>query len=190
MPQAALGRTLPVTPIQILWINMVTAVALGLTLAFEPTEPGTMRRPARPAGQRLLPGRLLWRILFVSILMVCGTFGIYGWATGRGLGIETARTMAVNTLVVMEIFYLFSVRYVHGTSLTWHGALGTRSVLIGVATVVLAQIAFTYLPAMHAVFGSRPVAAWDGIAILAVGSALLPIVEVEKRAAARFGHRA
>jgi magnesium-transporting ATPase (P-type) len=185
-----LGLTLPVTPIQILWINMVTAVALGLTLAFEPTEPGTMRRPARPAGQRLLPGRLLWRILVVSILMVCGTFGIYGWATGRGLGIETARTMAVNTLVVMEIFYLFSVRYVHGTSLTWRGALGTRSVLIGVATVVLAQIAFTYLPAMHAVFGSRPVAVWDGIAILAVGVALLLIVEVEKRAAARFGHRA
>ncbi|ARP98759.1 cation-transporting P-type ATPase [Pseudorhodoplanes sinuspersici] len=178
------GLTLPVTPIQILWINMITAVALGLTLAFEPTEPGAMRRPARPANQRILSGRLLWRILFVSALMVAGTFGIYNWATERGLSLETARTMAVNTLVVMEIFYLFSVRYVHGTSLTWQGILGTRAVLIGVATVVVAQFAFTYLPPMQALFGSSPVSLTDGLAIVAVGVALLMIVETEKRIAA------
>ena len=180
------GLTLPVTPVQILWINMVTAVALGLTLAFEPTEPGAMRRPPRPAGQRLLSGRLLWRILFVSCLMVAGAFGTYTWATGRGLPVETARTMVVNALVVMEIFYLFSVRYVHGTSLTWQGVLGTRAVLIGVATVVVAQVAFTYLPPLQAVFGTRPVALADGAAIVAMGVALLAIVEVEKRLAGLF----
>jgi magnesium-transporting ATPase (P-type) len=180
------GLTLPVTPVQILWINMITAVGLGLTLAFEPTEPGTMRRPARPAKQRLLFGRLLWRILFVSGLMVVGTFGIFAWAESRGLPVETARTMAVNTLVVMEIFYLFSVRYVHGTSLTWQGVLGTRAVLIGVAAVVLAQFAFTYLPPMQAVFGTRPVSLADGAAIVAVGVALLVIVEIEKRMVVLF----
>lgn len=180
------GLTLPVTPVQILWVNMVTAVALGLTLAFEPTEPDTMRRPARPAKQRLLSGRLLWRILFVSGLMVAGTFGIFVWAESRGLPVEMARTMAVNTLVVMEIFYLFSVRYVHGTSLTWQGVLGTRAVLIGVAAVLLAQLAFTYLPPMHAVFGTRPVSFADGAAIVAVGVALLVIVEIEKRMAVLF----
>jgi len=184
------GLTLPVTPVQILWINMVTAVALGLTLAFEPTEPGAMRRPARPAGQRLLSGRLLWRILFVSALMVVGTFGIYAWAVGRGLAVETARTMVVNALVVMEVFYLFSVRYVHGTSLTWQAVLGTRAVLVGVATVVVAQLAFTYLPPMQAVFGSRSVSLADGMAIVAVGIALLIIVEIEKRVAARLGRSA
>jgi magnesium-transporting ATPase (P-type) len=181
-----LGLTLPVTPVQILWVNLITAVALGLTLAFEPTEPGTMRRPARPAKQRLLSGRLLWRILFVSGLMVVGTFGIFAWAESRGLPVETARTMAVNTLVVMEIFYLFSVRYVHGTSLTWQGVLGTPAVLIGVAAVVLAQFAFTYLPPMQAVFGTRPVSLADGAAIVAVGVALLVIVEIEKRVVALF----
>ncbi len=181
------GLTLPVTPVQILWINMVTAVALGLTLAFEPTEAGAMRRPARPAGQPLLSGRLLWRILFVSGLMVAGAFGIYAWAVGRGLSLEAARTMVVNALVVMEIFYLFSVRYVHGTSLTWQGVLGTPAVLIGVTTVVVAQFAFTYLPPMHGIFGSRPVALPDGLAVVAVGIVLLLIVEVEKRVAARIG---
>ena len=183
------GLTLPITPVQILWVNMVTAVALGLTLAFEPAEPGVMRRPPRPAGQPLLSGRLLWRLLFVSGLMVAGTFGIYGWATARGLGLETARTMAVNTLVVMEIFYLFSVRYVHGTSLTWQGVLGTRAVLAGVATVTVAQVAFTYLPAMQAVFGSRPVSLGDAIAVVATGVALLAVVEAEKVLFARWAGR-
>jgi magnesium-transporting ATPase (P-type) len=184
------GLTLPVTPVQILWINMITAVALGLTLAFELTEPGAMCRPPRPANQGLLPGRLLWRVLFVSCLMVAGAFGIFAWATSRGLPVETARTMVVNTLVVMEIFYLFSVRYVHGTSLSWHGVLGTRAVLIGVATVIAGQFAFTYLPPMQGIFGSRPVSLSDGIAIVAVGIALLLIVETEKRLAARLASQA
>jgi magnesium-transporting ATPase (P-type) len=146
-----------------------------------------MRRPARAANQPLLSGRLLWRILFVSALMVAGTFGIYAWAVGRGLPVEFARTMVVNTLVVMEIFYLFSVRYVHGTSLTWQGVLGTPAVLIGVATVVAAQFAFTYLPPLQAVFGSRPLALLDGLAVVAVGVALLLVVELEKRLAAWIG---
>ena len=175
-----LGLTLPVTPIQILWVNMVTAIALGLTLAFEPTEPGTMRRAARRPGQGILSGRLLWRILFVSVLMVVGTFGIYGWAIQRELPVETARTMAVNTLVVMEIFYLFSVRYVHGSSLSWQGVLGTRAVLTGVVAVTAAQFAFTYLPPLQAVFATRPIAPADGLAIVGVGIALLAIVEIEK----------
>ncbi|HUG61980.1 MAG TPA: cation-transporting P-type ATPase [Methylomirabilota bacterium] len=180
------GLTLPVTPVQILWINMVTAVALGLTLAFEPTEPDAMRRPARPSGQNILSGRLLWRILFVSILMVCGAFGIYAYALGRGLDIATARTHVVNTLVVMEIFYLFSVRYVHGTSLTWEGVLGTRAVLLGVSVVVVAQLAFTYLPPFQAIFDTRPVELMDGLAIVGVGVALLALSELEKFIASRW----
>ncbi|MFN4018387.1 MAG: cation-transporting P-type ATPase [Reyranella sp.] len=183
------GLTLPVTPVQILWINMITAVALGLTLAFEPTEPGAMQRPARQARSQILSGRLLWRILFVSGLMVAGTFGIFAWAETRSLPIETARTMVVNTLVVMEIFYLFSVRYVHGSSLTWRGVFGTRAVLIGVGIVVLAQLAFTYLPPMQVVFGTRDLSIGDGVAIIGVGLALLVIVEIEKRLFALFGRR-
>lgn len=181
------GLTLPVTAVQILWINMVTTVALSITLAFEPTEPGAMRRPPRPVGEKLLSGRLLWRILFVSVLMVAGAFGTYAWAIERGLPVETGRTIAVNVLVAMEIFYLFSVRYVHGTSLTWEGVLGTRAVLVGVALVAAAQVAFTYLPFLQRIFDSRPVAAADGLLIIGVGVALLVVVEIEKRVARRMG---
>ncbi|RST84563.1 cation-transporting P-type ATPase [Aquibium carbonis] len=180
----AFGLTLPVTAIQILWINMVTAVALGLTLAFEPTEPGAMARPPRRSREALLSGRLLWRILFVSALMVVGTMGVFSLALAEGHSVEMARTMAVNAIVVMEIFYLFSVRYVHGTSLTWQGVFGTPAVLIGVAVVVVAQFAFTYAPPLQAVFGTEAVSFADGLAIVAVGVALLVIVEVEKRLAA------
>ena len=175
------GLTLPVTPIQILWINLVTAVTLGLTLAFEPTEPGAMRRPPRDPGEPLLSAFLLWRIGFVSALFLTAVFGVFFWALQRGLSLELARTMVVNTIVVMEIFYLFSIRYVHGPSLTGPGVLGTPAVLIGVAVVVVAQLAFTYLPWMQFVFATRPVPLADGLAIVAIGAALFLIVEAEKR---------
>jgi magnesium-transporting ATPase (P-type) len=175
------GLTLPMTPVQILWINMITAGTLGLTLAFEPPELDVMHRLPRKTNESLLTRFLVWRIAFVSLLFVAGAFGMFTWAIQRGLSVEEARTIVVNTIVVMEIFYLFSVRYLHSASVTWQGALGTPAVLIGVGAVVLAQLAFTYLPWMQAIFQSRPVSLLDGLAIVAVGVLLLLILEVEKR---------
>ena len=177
----ALGLTLPVTAIQILWINLITAITLGLALAFEPTEPGTMRRPPRGPDEPLLTRRLLWRVGFVSILFVTGAFGIFFYAIERNYSVELARTMVVNTIVVMEIFYLFNVRYIHGSSLTWQGVLGTRAILISVCAVVIAQFAFTYVPFMQEVFKTEPVSVFDGALIVGIGVAVLIAVEVEKR---------
>ncbi len=185
----AFGLTLPMTAIQILWINMVTVVALGLTLAFEPTEPGTMDRPPRKATEPLLPGILLWRTLFVSILFVLGAFGIFFYAIERGQSIDMARTLVVNTIVVMEMAYLFSVRFVYGASLTWRGVLGTPAVLAGVAVTVLAQLAFTYLPALQSIFATEPVAWQDGLLIIGIGVALLILVEIEKAIFGFFARR-
>ena len=185
----AFGLTLPISPVQILWINMVTAVALGLTLAFEPPEPNAMRRPPRKSGTHILSGRLLWRVVFVSLLMVAGTFGIYFWAVNNDLPLEAARTLTVNAIVVMEIFYLFSVRFAHGTSMTWRGALGTKPVLTGVGLVVLAQLGFTYLPFMNTVFGTAPVGLAGGALVIAIGVALLVLVETEKAIAALLERR-
>jgi magnesium-transporting ATPase (P-type) len=182
----AFGLALPITPLQILWINMITAVALGLTLAFEPTEPGTMRKPPRSPGEPLLTPYLIWRVVLVSLLVVTGVFGMFFWAESRGLPIETARTMAVNTIVVMEVFYLFSVRYLHGSSLTLRGLLGTRAVLIGVTAVTVAQFALTYWPPLQRVFSTAAVSLLDGVAIVAVGVALLLVLETEKRLLSRW----
>jgi magnesium-transporting ATPase (P-type) len=180
------GVTLPVTPVQILWVNMITAVTLGLTLAFEPVEPGAMRRPPRAPDEPFLSGFLVWRIVFVSLLFVIAAFGVFFWTLARGLPLELARTMVVNTIVVMQIFYLFSIRYAHGPSLTWQGIVGTRAVLIGIAVVVIAQMAFTYHPWMQLVFATRPVAAFDGLVIFGVGVVLFLVVEAEKHLVDRW----
>ena len=168
-------------PAQVLWINMISAVGLGLVLAFEPTEPMAMRRPPRAPDAPILTGVLAWQIVFVSLLFVAGAFGMFAWARSRGLSVEEARTIVVNTIVVMEIFYLFNVRYLRSTSLTWQGVLGTPAVLIGVGGVTLLQFAFTYAPVMQRLFDTRAVAFADGVAILGVGVAVLGVVEVEKR---------
>jgi len=185
----AFGLTLPITPIQILWINMVTVVALGLTLAFEPTEPGTMARPPRNASESLLSGTLLWRTVFVSLLFVIGAFGIFFYAMDRGLSVDMARTMVVNTIVVMEVFYLFSVRYVYGTSVTWRGLLGTPAILTGVAVIVVAQLAFTYTPILQEVFATEPIEPLDGLLIILIGVLLLLLVEIDKSIYAFFEER-
>ncbi len=175
------GLTLPVTPVQILWINMVSAVGLGLVLAFEPAEADIMQRPPRAPDAPLLSGFLMWRIIIVSALFAAGAFGIFAWAERRVLSLEEARTMVVNTIVVMEIFYLFSVRYLRSASFTWRGVLGTPAVLIGVGGVIALQLGLTYLPLMNRLFETRPVALVDGLVIIAIGVALFAILEIEKR---------
>ncbi len=175
------GLELPITPVQILWINMVSSLALAMVLAFEPTEPGTMRQKPRPAGEPILRGDVIWRIVFISFLFLVGAFGMFTWAMGRGLPVEVARTMVVNTIVVMEIFYLFNVRYVHGASLTLKGFFGTPPVLAGITAVVILQFTFTYAPFMAIFFDTAPVAFADGIVIVGVGVVLFAVVEMEKR---------
>lgn len=181
------GLALPMTPVQILWINMILTVTLGLVLAFEPAEPNVMQRPPRERDAPLVGAFLAWRILFVSILFTIGVFGIYDYAMRSGLGEQVARTMVVNTLVVMEIFYLFNVRYLHMTSFNLRGVLGTPAVLLAIAVVVAAQFAFTYAPFMHALFDSAPVAFADGLIIVAIGIVLMGILEAEKALMRRIG---
>lgn len=175
-----LGLTLPITPLQILWVNMVSSVVLAMTLAFEPAEPGVMRRAPRPRDEPLLSGFVLWRVGFVSLLFCAGIFGMFTWARSQGASVEEARTIAVNTLVVMEIFYLFSVRYFHQSSLTLRGVLGTPSVLIAISAVTVLQFLFTYAPVMGAVFETQPVTILQGLQVVAVGVAVLLVLEVEK----------
>ncbi len=181
------GLTIPMTPAQILWINMVLTVTLGLVLAFEPSEPNLMKRPPRPTGGALLSPFLVWRIVFVSLLFVAGSFGIFAWALWRGFDVDTARTMVVNALVVMEIFYLFNVRYMHMRSISWRGALGTPIVLAAIGAVVVAQLAFTYAPFMHALFASRPIPLLDGLLIVAIGVIAMLVLEAEKTVMRHYG---
>lgn len=175
-----LNFAMPMTPVQILWVNLVLEATLGLVLAFEPSEPGVMARAPRKAGAGLLTRFMVWRICFVSLLFTAVSLGMFFWALDGGRGIEVARTLVVNTLVVLEIFYLFNIRYLHMTSFTLTGIKGTGPVLAAIAVVVAGQLAFTFLPVMNGIFASRPLAWTDGIVILAVGAASLIVLEIEK----------
>jgi magnesium-transporting ATPase (P-type) len=180
------GMTLPVTPVQILWINLITAATLGLALAFEPTEENTMLHPPRARDEPLLSGALVWHIVLVSLLFLCGVFGIYTYAIDRGYSVDLARTIAVNTLVVMEIFHLFFIRNIYGTSLTWKAVRGTKVVWLTVIIVTVAQFAITYLPFLQAIFATEPVPLVDGMLIIGVGVALFAIIETEKQVRLRL----
>jgi len=171
---------MPMTPVQILWVNLILAATLGLALAFEPSEPGVMRRAPRRPDAGLLTPFILWRVIIVSIMFAAISLGVFFWALEQGRDLETARTMVVNTLVVLEIFYLFSVRFLHMTSFTYTGVKGTTPVWIALAVVVAGQLAFTYLPIMNTIFGSRPLTLGEGALIIALGAASFVLLEVEK----------
>ncbi len=176
-----LGMALPITPIQILWVNMITAVSLGIALAFEPTEDNTMQRPPRSRSQPLLTGTLVWHIVLVAALFLAGVFGIYTYAIGQAYSQELARTMVMNTLVVMEIFHLFFIRNMYGTSLTWKAIRGTKVIWLAVMVVVVGQFAVTYLPPLQSVFRTQAIPLLDGVLIVGIGIALFAIIEIEKQ---------
>lgn len=176
-----LGLALPVTPVQVLWVNLITGITLGLALAFEPTEYGTMARPPRPRDAPILSGALVWHVVLVALLFVAAVFGIFTYATGRGYSLALAQTMAMNQLVVLEIFHLFFIRNIHSTSLTWAAARGTKIVWAVVVIVTAMQFAVTYLSPLQAVLGTGPVSLADGLLIVGIGAAFFALIEIEKQ---------
>jgi len=175
-----LGRMLPITPVQILWINMITAVTLALALAFEPAERNIMQRPPRDPREPVLTGMFIWRITFVSLILVAGTFGLFLWEREQGASIELARTVAVNTLVMFEIFYLFNSRYIKENVLNLNGLLGNRYALIAVGVLIIFQLCFTYLGPMQTLFGTAAIDLVMWVRIVLVASSVLFLVELEK----------
>jgi cation-transporting P-type ATPase F len=173
------GVTLPILPVQILWINMTTAVFLGLVLAFEPKEPGIMKRPPRPPGQPVLTGPLIGRICIVGALLCVGSFGFFEWALHTGKSEEVARTIAVNVFVMGELFYLFNCRSLQ-FSFFRIGVFSNPIFWAGVVIMVALQLAFTYVPFMNTAFQSHPIGVFDWILCVGVGVAIYTVIEVEK----------
>lgn len=174
------GATLPLLPVQILWINMTTAVLLGLMLAFEPKEPGIMRRPPRDPKTPILNNTLILRICIVGIIMLIGAFGSFEWALGQGFSDAAARTVAVNVFVIVEVFYLFNCRSLT-KSMFALGLFSNRWIVVGVAAMISLQLAFTYAPLMNYLFHTEPIG-WDAWwRILLTGVATYVTVGLEKR---------
>ncbi len=182
------GVTLPLLPVQILWINMTTAVLLGLMLAFEPKEPDIMLRRPRNPNQPLLTRLLIGRIFIVVAIMLVGAFGSFQWSLKNGYSLEAARTVAVNVFVMVELFYLFNCRSLT-KSMFAIGLFSNRWIAVGVMIQLTLQMAFTYSPLMNRLFHSAPIGwdAWWRILLTAVAAYL--IVGSEKWLRRRWGQR-
>ncbi len=181
------GVALPILPVQILWINMTTAVLLGLMLAFEPKEDGIMQRPPRAPNTPILDRVLIGRIGLVGVLLLAGAFGLFEYAEQTGYSLEEARTVAVNVFVFGQMFYLFNCRSL--TAPSWTVSLRTNHfVLGGVGLMVALQLLITYLPGMNRLFKTAPIslAAWAWI--MGVGIGIHVIVEIEKAIRRRIAH--
>lgn len=176
-----LGLAMPVSPLQILWINLITGITLGLALAFEPTEPGTMLLPPRPRTARLLDLTLGWHIAVVSALFVTAIFGIGAYAAQSGYSHVRSQTLAMNLLVVLEVFHLFFVRNIFGTSFTWAAAKGTPVVWACLALIVPSQFVLTFWPPAQEVFGTTAISPADGALLIVIGAGFFLLLELEKQ---------
>jgi Ca2+-transporting ATPase len=173
------GVALPILPVQILWINMTTAVLLGLMLAFEPKESGIMERPPRPPRAPLLSSMLIGRVAIVGVLLLAGAFVLFEWAQQSGHPLAQSRTIAANVFVFGELFYLFNCRSLLKPS--WHSRLwANKFLLAGVGLMIALQLLYTYAPAMNELFGSAPISLGDWGWILVTAAAVHVLIEVEK----------
>lgn len=173
------GVVLPILPVQVLWINTVTAAMLGLVLAVELKEEDIMRRPPRAPNAPILTREIIRRMFIVATIMLIGAFGLYELKLKLEGTVEQARAVAVNAVVMVEIFYLFNCRSL-SKSMFQIGVFSNRWVIAGVVGMVLLQLLFTYSPFMNKILGSAPIDMYDWEWILGLGVLSYLIVEVEK----------
>lgn len=173
------GSALPILPVQILWVNMTTAIMLGMMLVFEPKEQDIMKRPPRVPDAPILSARLQFRILLVAVVMLAGCFCLFAWENRCGASIEEARTVAVNVFVVVEIFYLFNCRS-FTRSIFSIGLFSNPWIIGGSLAMIGLQLLFTYLPIMNRIFQSAPISLESWLLIIAVGITASLLVGLEK----------
>src|SRR5262249_55557474 len=143
-----LHLTLPITPPQILWINMVTSVTLALAISFEPHEFDVMRRPPRSVNRPLLDRFGIWRVAFISLLLLIFTFGTFFWLIHHRGSVDLARTGAVNAMIVGQVFYLVNSRFLLDSCFTWRALSGNKWIPLSILAVAILQLLFTYAPFM------------------------------------------
>jgi magnesium-transporting ATPase (P-type) len=159
---------------------MVTSVALGLVISFEPHELDVMNRPPRAVDRPILTGFGFWRVLFVGVALLAATLWAFFWMTAQGASDELARTVAVNMITIGQVFYLLNSRYLLDSSLSFTAHLGNRYLPLGIGAVVILQLIFTYAPPLQAVFGNEAIPIWVWPWLLAAGLAFFLVVEAEK----------
>ncbi len=175
-----IGFTAPITAPQILWVNMVTSVALGLVISFEPHELDVMRRLPRAVDRPILDGFGVWRVVFVGLALLVLTLWAFFWMKSKDASDELARAVAVNALVIGQIFYLLNSRYKLESSLSVKAHLGNKYLAMGIGAVVILQLLFTYTPPFQELFETEAIPLWVWPWLFAGGLVFFLVVETEK----------
>ena len=175
------GFTMPITTPQILWVNMITSVALGLVCAFEPHEADVMRRLPRAVDRPLLTGFGLWRVVFVGLALLAYTLCAFFWMLEQNASDVLARTAAVNAITIGQCFFLLNSRYLIDSSMSLRAHLDNKYLPLGIGAVVLLQLLFTYAPPLQLIFETEPLplSVWPGL--LGGGLIFFLVVEAEKK---------
>jgi magnesium-transporting ATPase (P-type) len=171
---------LPITAPQVLWVNMVTSVALGLVISFEPHELDVMQRPPRSVDRPIVTGFGLWRILFIGLALLAYTLAAFFMMKGYGASDALARTAAVNAITIGQVFYLLNSRYLVDSSLSLKAHMGNRYLPYAILAVVILQLLFTYTTPFEATFGTEALPLWVWPWLLLGGLVFFLVVEAEK----------
>jgi calcium-translocating P-type ATPase len=174
------GFALPITAPQILWVNMVTSVALGLVISFEPHELDVMTRPPRAVDRPILTGFGIWRVLFVGAALLAYTLWTFFWMRQQGASLQLARTASVNAITIGQVFYLLNSRYLIDSSLSFRAHLTNKYLPLGIGAVVILQILFTYAPPLQRLFDTQGIPRGDWPWLLLGGLTFFLLVETEK----------
>ena len=175
-----LGFTLPITAPQVLWVNMVTSVALGLVLCFEPHELDVMIRPPRAVDRPILTGFGIWRVIFVGLALLAVTLWAFFWMKSQNASDQLARTVAVNMITIGQVFYLLNSRYLLDSSLSFKAHLGNKYLPLGIGAVVILQLLFTYAPPLQVLFDNEAIPLWVWPRLFLGGLIFFLVVEAEK----------
>jgi magnesium-transporting ATPase (P-type) len=175
-----LGFSMPITAPQVLWVNMVTSVALGLAICFEPHEADVMTRPPRAVDRPILTGFGIWRVIFVGLTLLAFTLWAFFWMQGQGASEALARTVAVNAITIGQCFFLLNSRYLIDSSMNPRAHMENRYVALGIGAVVVLQLLFTYAPPLQVLFGNESIPATVWPVLLAGGLVFFLVIELEK----------
>jgi magnesium-transporting ATPase (P-type) len=175
-----LGFTMPITAPQVLWVNMVTSVALGLVISFEPHELDVMNRPPRAVDRPILTGFGIWRVIFVGLALLAVTLWAFFWMTSQGASDQLARTVAVNMITIGQVFYLLNSRYLLDSSVSFTAHLGNKYLPLGIVAVIVLQLLFTYAPPLRRLFENEAIPLWVWPWLFLAGLVFFLVVEAEK----------
>jgi magnesium-transporting ATPase (P-type) len=174
------GFTLPITAPQVLWVNMVTSVALGLAICFEPHELDVMSRPPRTVDRPILTGFGYWRVAFVGLALLAYMLWAFFWMKGQNASDALARTVAVNAITIGQCFFLLNSRYLIDSALTLKGHLENKFVALGIGAVIVLQLLFTPAPPLQRLFGTEAVPLYVWPWLIAGGFVFFLVIELEK----------